>query len=93
TFNVSNDTAYSYWNPKFYILLMKGEKVAGISQTDIQGFDSGEERDILINWFGTLPTVSKVQIVPEVNIFDVDEYSFYEIFLCLINILAARGNV
>jgi hypothetical protein len=36
--------------------------------------DSGEEIDVGVNWFGTLPSVSKVEVIPEINIFDIDTY-------------------
>ena len=73
-FTISNDTAYSYYDAKFFILLYRGSSVAGVNRTTLSELNSGDEIDVGVNWFGTLPSVSKVEVVPEINIFDIDTY-------------------
>ncbi len=73
-FTVENKTAYSYYDPVFYILLKKGSSVVGVNQTTIQSFDSGASETVVVNWFGTLPSVSQVEIVVDLNLFDIDTY-------------------
>jgi hypothetical protein len=74
TFEVKNATAFSYWEPAFYVLLMRGSAVAGVTRTTIDRFESGDAREVSVSWFGTLPAVSRVEIVPEINLFDPDVY-------------------
>lgn len=73
-FTVTNETAFSYYQPKFFIVLYRGSSVSGINRTTLGEIDSREEVDVSVNWFGTLPSVSKVEVVPEINIFDVEVY-------------------
>jgi hypothetical protein len=74
TFDVTNHTAYSYYEPTFYIILTRGSTVVGVNRTTLGSLDSGERQTVVVNWFGTMPTVSKVEVIPEINIFDVDVY-------------------
>ncbi len=74
SFTVRNTTAYSYWEPSFTILLMRGGSVAGVTRTTLTRLKSGDERSVAVNWFGSLPAVTKVEVIPEVNLFDPDVY-------------------
>lgn len=74
SFTVSNATAFSYWEPEFYVLLLRGNSVAGVTRTTIDRFESGETREVMINWFGTIPAVTKLEVIPAVNLFDPDAY-------------------
>lgn len=74
SFTVVNKTAYSYYNPGFIILLKRGETVVGVSRTTLDTLDSGETRDVAVNWFGPLPAAGAVEVVPEINIFDLNAY-------------------
>lgn len=73
-FEVSNDTAFSYYDVVFYVLLKRGGRIVGVNQTSLQSFDSFETQDVSLSWFGTLPAVSSVDVIPEVAIFDVEVY-------------------
>jgi len=73
-FMVSNDTAYSYYDPGFYILLLKGSSVVGVNRTSLSALDSGFAVEVGVNWFGTLPSVSQVEVIPEIHLFDIDSY-------------------
>ncbi len=74
SFFATNNTAFSYYEPRFFIMLMRGSSVVGINRTSISEFESGEMVDMSVNWFGTLPSVTSVEIRPEINIFDIDSY-------------------
>lgn len=74
SFNVTNKTAFSYYDPVFYLILKRGSSVVGVSRTTLQELESEEETTVNVNWFGTLPLVSDVDVIPEVNIFDLDAY-------------------
>lgn len=73
-FTVQNRTAFSYWEPVFTVRLLRGGAVVGVTQTTLDQFEARETREVAINWFGTIPAVTKIEVIPEVNIFDVDAY-------------------
>lgn len=74
TFTVENDTAYSYYDVGMFVLLLRGNSVVGVNRTTLSSLESGVDTEVTINWFGTLPSVSQVQIIPELNIFDLEVY-------------------
>ena len=74
TFTIKNDTAFSYYDVGLYVLLLRGNSVVGVNRTSLSSLESGVEEEVTVNWFGTLPSVSEVQIVPELNIFDLEVY-------------------
>ncbi|MFA4845949.1 MAG: hypothetical protein WC654_05310 [Patescibacteria group bacterium] len=78
SFTVTNKTAYSYYEPTFYVLLKRGSSVVGVNRATLSQLESGERADVVMNWFGTLPSVSEVEIVSELNVFDLSVYKALE---------------
>jgi hypothetical protein len=74
SFTIENDTAYSYYDVGVFVLLLRGSSVVGVNRTTLTSLESGVESMVTVNWFGTLPSVSEVQIIPELNIFDLEVY-------------------
>ena len=74
SFRVTNKTVYAYFDPVFYVLLKRGVSVVGVSRVTIESIGSDEEKEISLNWFGSLPNVSSVEVVPDVNLFDPGIY-------------------
>lgn len=74
TFTVTNDSAYSYYEPAFTVTLVRGTSVVGVTGTTLSNLDAGEEAEVVINWFGTIPSVSKVEVAVSVNPFDISAY-------------------
>jgi hypothetical protein len=74
TFTVKNEGTFSYYDPKFYLVLMRNNTPVGINITTLQSLESGGERDIAVNWFGVRPSATSVEIIPEINLFDLDAY-------------------
>ena len=70
TFTVRNGTAYSYYNPTFYLLLKRGSSVVAVNKTTLTSLISGETQDVVVNWFGTVLSANQVEIIPELNLFD-----------------------
>ncbi len=77
-FSVRNNTAYSYYDPVFYVLLRKGNTLAGVSRVTVSSLDSEEIQDVSLNWFGTLPGVTKVEVYPDINYLDPASYKDLE---------------
>ena len=77
-FTAKNNSAYNYWNVDFVILLYSGPNVVGINKYSIEEFMSGEEREAAMSWPGVIGRVSKVEIIPEVDITRSDIYIKHE---------------
>lgn len=76
-FNTTNNTAYSYWNVDFVILLKSNSRVVGVNKYSLPEFMSTEKRTIEISWPGILSRVNKIDIFPEINIIKDDIYIRY----------------
>lgn len=74
TFTVNNDTAFSYYDVGLYVFLLRGSSVVGVNRTTLSQLETGDQTDVTVNWFGTLPSVTQVQVIPELNIFDLEVY-------------------
>lgn len=76
-FMVTNNSAYNFWQVGFYVLLYSGNQLVGINYTTIDQFLSEQTREVSINWFESLPSVTRTQVVPELNILDENAYITY----------------
>ncbi len=74
TFTATNLSAYGYWAPSFTVVLLRNGKVVGVNKTTIPEFTAGEARDVVVNWFGTVPQANETRIVPDVDILDPSVY-------------------
>ncbi len=78
SFITINKTAYNYREVDFIVLLNSGSAVTAVNKYKLKDFMSGEERQIQTNWPGALGRVSKVEVIPEVNITDDEAYLKFE---------------
>lgn len=74
TFTFTNDTAFGYHAVAFSVALISGGRVVGVNTVTISDVRAGETRLVAATWFSDLPSVSKVEVHPEVNIFDARSY-------------------
>jgi hypothetical protein len=74
TFTVENESSYSYFNAEFLVLILRGNALAGVNTATIAGFETGEERNVTVNWFSGAPSSGTVKIVPNINYFDENVY-------------------
>ncbi len=70
SFTARNATAFSFWDVGFAIFLYRGSSVASVNYVTLEEFRSGQTRPVEVSWFETLPSITQVKVVPEVNIFD-----------------------
>ncbi|MBI4713716.1 hypothetical protein HY771_00805 [Candidatus Uhrbacteria bacterium] len=78
TFTVFNNTAFSYFDPVFYVILKRGSAVVGVSRASVASLKAGERQEISLAWFGTLPSVGEVEVQPDVHLFNPDIYQRLE---------------
>ncbi len=77
-FDVHNKTAYSYYDPIFYVLLKKGNALVGVSQVTPSVLHSGQIQSVSLNWFGTLPGVTNVEVHTDIHFLDPSTYKSLE---------------
>ncbi|MFH1291781.1 MAG: hypothetical protein ABIH87_01105 [bacterium] len=70
SFRVINGTAYSYVAAPFFVALYSGSRLVGVNRVVATRFLAGSTRDIEASWFTDLPSVTRVEVLPELNIFD-----------------------
>ena len=74
TFDVVNQTGYSYWRVGFFITLWERSKMVGVNYVTISELKAGEIRSVDASWFTALPLVTRVEVTPDINIFDEAVY-------------------
>lgn len=73
-FILSNNTAYSYWEPTFIVELFQGSYRAGIVTVTVPEFQSGERRMIDVRSLVSLSGLTDIRVVPVIDIFKKDVY-------------------
>ena len=73
-FSITNKTAYGFFEPKFLVLLYRGERLVGVQSTVLDQFKSGATREVEVSWFDRVGAVSRVEVIPEIDIFDPSVY-------------------
>lgn len=76
-FTVTNRSPYGYQDARFIILLKSGDAVVGVGDYHMQNFRSGETRTPQLLWPGTLPSVTTIEIIPDIDILDPNIYMRY----------------
>ncbi len=74
SFIATNHSAYNYWTVKFIVKLYRGDAVAAINSVELQQFTTGETRPVDLVWVQDLAAISKVEVVPQVNILDPQSF-------------------
>lgn len=74
TFDVANTSAYGYWTVGVYIALYSGSQVVGANYISLDNFMSGETKEAEVRFYENIPAVSRVDVVPEVDLLDSESY-------------------
>lgn len=69
-FTVSNESVASFWSVGFTVVLLQGDRPVAARYTTLEQFQSGEQREVSLNLYTSIPTVTTVLVVPDVNILD-----------------------
>ncbi|MDA1024782.1 MAG: hypothetical protein O3B96_02345, partial [bacterium] len=73
-FTLTNETAYSYYNPSFQVILTRAGRNVAVNQVQVPSFESSESRNVSLRWLSAVPADAEVRVVPVINYFDEDEY-------------------
>jgi hypothetical protein len=74
TFSANNTSAYGFWDAPLSIVLYRSNKIVGLNQYSLKEFASYNTREISLTWPGDLSGVNDIDITPEVNIMDENNY-------------------
>ena len=74
SFDVTNRSAWSYWSVKFVVNLYRGTTLAGVNTVELEQFETGETRRVVLIWVQDLEAISKVEVIPQVNILEPSYY-------------------
>lgn len=73
-FTVTNNSAFSYFEVPLQVILYRGSSVAGINAATMTNFFSGETRSVDVTWFDALAGITRVEVKPDLNIFNPSIY-------------------
>jgi hypothetical protein len=74
TFTLTNASGFGYVTVPLTVTLLSGSRVVGITRVAISELRAGESRAVDASWFFSLPTVTRVEVKPDLNIFDPHGY-------------------
>lgn len=74
SFDVTNASVYSYWEPVFYLSLKRSGSVVGVLPFSQKEFRAGETRRVDIATFLDILSVDDSMLLSVVNVFDPDVY-------------------
>ncbi len=73
SFDISNNSVYSYWVSQFYIELLDIDETVGVIKVELEQFRSGETKTVDVRSLADLQNVTDLNIYPIVDPFDQSE--------------------
>lgn len=73
-FTLANHTAFGYYDVDLLVLLYRGDSIVGVGKVSVDRIAAGEKRPMELFWYQLLPQVTKVEVVPDINIYDESVY-------------------
>ncbi len=71
-FQITNESAFSYWSVEVKVFLVSSGQIISGNTIVLDQFKAGETRDVELHWNIRLPRINRLDIIPEVNIFNED---------------------
>lgn len=75
-FKANNQSSFSFWQVGWQIALYRNERLVSVNYVTIHNFMSGQERQISAAWNTSLVAPSRIEIIPDMDIFDENNYIF-----------------
>jgi len=70
TFDLTNNSAYSFWQVAVVAILKSGAGVVGIASRIVDNFDSGQTQPLTFFWDFNSANVTNIEVKAEVNVLD-----------------------
>lgn len=74
TFNVINSTAYSYYDPEFVVVLLRGGSPAAVTRITKNRLNAGETAPFDIQWYDQPAGITETIVQPEINYLNPASY-------------------
>ena len=69
-FNLTNISPYNFYEVGVVVVLVAGDSIQAVGKQVITNLNSQEPRILEFMWPGQVPTVDRMIVKPEVNVFD-----------------------
>jgi len=73
-FTLANRTAFGYYDVDLLVLLYRGDAIVGVNKLRVASLQAGEKKPMELFWNQILPLVSRVEVMPDINIYDESIY-------------------
>ncbi|MDO8499843.1 MAG: hypothetical protein Q7S66_04245 [bacterium] len=73
-FKLTNNSAYSFSSPDFYVGLYQGQDLLGVLPLQLDGFRAGETRAIDLRSFATNLNATSIKVFPLIDVYDSAVY-------------------
>ncbi len=74
TFDIQNNTAYSYYEGRFTVLLLSGGSVEAIVPLSIKDFRAGQNFPLDIRPVFDISSIDDIEVIPLMDVFDNSEF-------------------
>jgi len=74
TFDIQNNTAYSYYEGRFTVLLLSGGSVEAIVPLSIKDFRAGQNFPLDIRPVFDISSIDDIEVIPLMDVFDSSEF-------------------
>lgn len=74
SFTLVNNSAYGFWSVDLIVRLYRGSTPVAINKVTLDKVVPGEHRPVKITWFDNVPSVTRTEIIPQINLLDQSVY-------------------
>jgi hypothetical protein len=74
SFTLVNKSSYGFWSVDLVVRLYRGGSIAATNIVRVTDVTPGERRDIDLVWLDNLPSVTRTEIVPQVNLLEPSSF-------------------
>ncbi len=73
-FEAVNNSPFGFWQVGWQVVLSSGARPVGINYVTANGFLSGEFKRLSATWGETMSMPSKIEVLPDIDVFDETNY-------------------
>lgn len=74
SFEVTNNNNFGWWQTGWQVILYQGEYPEAVNYVSVAGFLAGQTRDITVSWLEALSTPSRMEIIPDIDLLETNNY-------------------
>jgi len=70
SWTVDNNSSFSFYDPGFIVVLYSGSREVAFNYMRLSSLDSLTSRELSVSWGHSLPNVTAIKVMPDINLFD-----------------------